>query len=51
MPIDRIYVLRDGEGDPIDDNTVWDFFSEVKDALEKATTEELIKLPGKLLLR
>ena len=49
-PIDQIYILRDGEGDPIATDVVWDFFSEVGMALERATAGQIIKLPGKLFI-
>ena len=49
-PMDQIYVLRDGEHDPIDCDTVWEFFCEVKATLERATLKQEIKLPGKLLI-
>lgn len=48
--VDQIYILRDGEGEPIEPNVVWDFFCEVKAAVERATSEQIIKLPGKLLV-
>ncbi len=48
-PVNQIYVLRDGTNDPIDSDTVWDFFCEVKATVERATLEQAIKLPGKLL--
>lgn len=50
-PIDQIYVLRDGQDDPITINVVEDFFSEVKIALERATKQQIINLPGRLLIR
>ncbi len=50
-PIDQIYVLRDGENDPVAPNVVWDFFNDVKTVLERAREERIIKLPGVLLLR
>ncbi len=49
-PINQIYILRDGEGDSIDLETVWNFFCEVKLALERATAGQIAKLPGKLLV-
>ena len=49
-PIDQIYILRDGADDPIDPETVWDFFCEVKATLERATLGQVVKLPGKLLI-
>ena len=49
-PINQIYILRDGEGDSIDFETVWDFFCEVKATLERATAGQIAKLPGKLLV-
>jgi len=49
--IDQIYVVRDGGDKPIASDVVWDFFSEVKVALERATKEQIIKLPGRLLIR
>ena len=49
-PVDQIYVLRDGADDPIDRDTVWDFFCEVKAKVERAILEQVIKLPGKLLI-
>ena len=49
-PVDQIYVLRDGTNDPIDSATVWDCFCEVKATIERATLEQVIKLPGKLLI-
>jgi len=49
-PVDQIYVLRDGTGDPIDRDTIWDFFCEVKATVERATSDQVIKLPEKLLI-
>jgi hypothetical protein len=49
-PIDQIYVLRDGAGDPIDYGTVWEFFCDVTAATKRATFGQVIKLPGKLLI-
>ena len=49
-PVDQVYVLRDGTNDPIDPNTVWGFFCEVKATVERATSEQVIKLPRKLLI-
>jgi hypothetical protein len=50
MPIDQIYVLRQKVHEPLDKATVWDFFNDVKQALDRASAEQPIKLPGKLLL-
>lgn len=47
-PIDQIFVLRNGGPNPVDFNTIWDFFCEVKDGLKRITHEQLITLPGKL---
>lgn len=49
-PVDQIYVLRDGTDDPIDRDTVWEFFYEVKTTIERTILDQAIKLPGKLLI-
>ena len=49
-PVNQIYVLRENTNDPIDPNTVWEFFYEVKTAVERITLEQVIELPGKLLI-
>lgn len=49
-PIDQIYILRDGGEDPVDSQTVWEFFCEVKSVLERVDMAKVIKLPGKLLV-
>lgn len=48
--IDQIYILRDGGDAPVDSQTVWDFFCEVKSVLERVDMAKVIKLPGKLLV-
>jgi len=49
-PVDQIYVLRGRRSSPIEPQVVWEFFSEVKDAIRKVSMERVIKLPGKLLV-
>jgi hypothetical protein len=48
--IDQICILRDGGDDPVDSQTVWEFFCEVKSVLERVDMVKVIKLPGKLLV-
>jgi len=48
--IDQICIMRDGENDPIDLQTVWDFFCEVKGVLERTSKAKIVSLPGKLLV-
>ncbi|MEA3460148.1 MAG: Bpu10I family restriction endonuclease [Chloroflexota bacterium] len=49
-PIDQIYILRDGQDNPVDSQTVWEFFCEVRGVLERTSKAKIISLPGKLLV-
>ena len=50
-PIDQYFVLRADEDDPIDADVLWDFFSEVREALKRTRVVDGIKIPGRLILR
>ncbi len=49
-PVDQVYILREAVSCPIDAEVVWDFFKAISDVLDKISMEQLVKLPGKLLI-
>lgn len=48
-PVDQIYIIRNEGSGKIDDDAVYNFFSEIKSALNKMTKKNIIQSTGKLL--
>lgn len=48
-PVDQIYIIREEGRGKIDADAVYEFFTEVRDNIIKATKQNIINLKGKLL--
>lgn len=48
-PVDQIFIIGGGERGEIDEGAVYEFFTEVKENITKATKQNIINSKGKLL--